>query len=84
MLSTIVDHHYTLAAVRLSREWSGFSGPYLHLIVESHGRFLDLIAAGQVEAAEQLWRQHMQESREWVDELLGESRTKTLVDLLNP
>jgi GntR family transcriptional regulator, transcriptional repressor for pyruvate dehydrogenase complex len=84
MLSTIVDHHYTLAAVRLSREWQGFSGPYLHLIVDGHGRLLDLIEAGQAEAAEQSWRQHMQESREWVDELVGDDRSTTLVDLLNP
>jgi DNA-binding FadR family transcriptional regulator len=83
MLSTIVDHHHTLVAAKLSREWRGFSGPYLHVIVDGHGRLLDLIEAGAAEAAEQLWRQHMQESREWVDQLLGDDRSTTLVDLLN-
>jgi DNA-binding FadR family transcriptional regulator len=83
MLSTIVDHHHTLVAAKLSREWRGFSGPYLHVIVDGHGRLLDLIEAGEAEAAEQLWRQHMQESREWVDQLLGDDRSTTLVDLLN-
>jgi DNA-binding FadR family transcriptional regulator len=83
MLSTIVDHHHTLAAAKLSREWRGFSGPYLHLIVEGHGRLLDLIEAGEAEAAEQLWREHMRESREWVDQLLGDDRSTTLVELFN-
>jgi DNA-binding FadR family transcriptional regulator len=82
MLSTIIDHHNAVATARMSHEWRGFRGPYLHLIVEGHGRLLELIEAGQGEAAEQLWRQHMRESRESVDALLGDDRSTMLVDFL--
>jgi DNA-binding FadR family transcriptional regulator len=83
VLNTIIDHHHALIAVRLSREWAGVRGPYLHLIVEGHGRLLQLIEAGEAQAAEQSWRQHMQESKAWVNALLGDDRSTTLVDLMN-
>jgi DNA-binding FadR family transcriptional regulator len=82
VLNTIIDHHHALIAARLSREWAGFRGPYLHLIVEAHGRLLQLIEAGEAEAAEQLWREHMQESKAWVNAQLGDDRSTTLVDLM--
>jgi DNA-binding FadR family transcriptional regulator len=51
--------------------------------VEGHGRLLQLIEAGEAQAAEQSWRQHMQESKAWVTALLGDDRSTTLVDLMN-
>jgi DNA-binding FadR family transcriptional regulator len=83
VLNTIIDHHHALISARLSREWAGFRGPYLHLIVAGHGRLLELIEAGDAQAAEELWREHMQESKAWVTALLGDDRTTTLVDLMN-
>jgi DNA-binding FadR family transcriptional regulator len=84
VLSAIIDHHHLQISARLSREWRGARGPYLHLIVEQHGRLLELIEMGDADSAEQMWRQHMRESRHSVDQLLGDDRSTTLVDLLNP
>jgi DNA-binding FadR family transcriptional regulator len=84
VLSTIVDHHHALVAAQLSREWQGYRGPYMHLITEGHGRLLALIEAGEADAAELLWREHMREARAWADGLLADNRSTTLVDLLNP
>jgi DNA-binding FadR family transcriptional regulator len=80
VLGSIIDHHHMAIAARLSREWLGFRGPYLHLIVEGHGRLLELIAAGEAEEAERLWQTHMREARKSVDDLLGDDRSTTLVD----
>jgi GntR family transcriptional regulator, transcriptional repressor for pyruvate dehydrogenase complex len=84
VLSTIIDHHHALVAARLSHEWQGFRAPYLHLIVDGHGRLLELIDAGDGRAAEQLWREHMREARQWTDQLLKDNRSTTLVELLAP
>jgi DNA-binding FadR family transcriptional regulator len=83
VLSTIIDHHHSLIAARLSREWRGFRGPYLHLVVEGHGRLLELLTAGDGIGAEALWRGHMREARESADRLLGDDRSTTLVELIN-
>jgi DNA-binding FadR family transcriptional regulator len=84
LLSTIIDHHHALVAAKLSREWQGFRAPYLHLIVEGHEQLLELIEAGDGAGSERAWREHMHEARQWTDQLLGDNRASTLVDLLNP
>lgn len=84
VLSTIIDQHHMLISSRLSQELRGSQGPYLHVIVEHHGGVLDLIEASDGHGTEELWRQHMLEARQSVDRQLGDDRSTTLVDLVNP
>jgi DNA-binding FadR family transcriptional regulator len=83
MLSTIIDHHNAIFAARLSREWQGYRGAYVHVIVEGHARLLQLVERGQGEAAEKFWQRHMHEAGDAVRALTGEDGASTLVDLLS-
>jgi DNA-binding FadR family transcriptional regulator len=82
MLGIIIDNQNARFIAGLSREWQGYRGAYLHVIVQGHERLLQLIEAGDTEAAEQHWRQHMHDALESVRTLLGDIDELPIVEVL--
>ena len=83
MLGAIIDNQNARFIASLSREWQGYRGAYLHVIVEGHERLLPLLEAGDGPAAEQHWRRHLHDASEAVRSLLGDIDTLPVLELLS-
>lgn len=83
MLGIIIDNETARFIAGLSREWQGYRGAYVHVIVEGHERLLRLIESGKGPAAEQHWRRHMQEASEAVRSLIGDIDAVPVRELLS-